>query len=611
MKSISTFLLTLIFGIWNISGYSSSKQYDIIIYGATPSGISAAVNAAREGASVALFEETDHVGGLTSSGLSNTDFKSFESLGGTWREFMNRVEQHYIDTYGPNSQQVKDCWHGAFYEPKVAKKVFMDMIEGEQENLDLILKHRLVSADTKILNGRKTKITGIRLKNLEKDELIDVNAKVFIDASYEGDLIAAAGCEYTVGSEGPEKYGEPSASPKDWHVQCYNFRVTLTKDPENSIPIPKPEDYDPDDYFLLLEGMMEGWITALENRILLGPSRQIPNNKADFNDRKGSKMSIKLCNETDVWPEASPEVRQQIWQRAKNHALGVFYFLQNDERVLPNIREEMRAWNLPKDEFVEYGHWPPLLYVREGRRLVGEYVYSEKDGKPEEGSTRAPAFEDAVAIGDYSWNSHGTYYTCGCGEERELVGNLNSGTRPWQVTYRVLLPKYVEGLLSPVPVSTSRVAYGGFRQEPTWTAIGQAAGLAAAQAVKEEIEPRNVNVEKLQDRLHELGAITFYTSDVPSGSPYFKAVQYFGNRSLFQDLYDPDKVAPARLKGLGPMVQWTEAIPYHDIQPEKKMNIELAEKWMKRMSTTDNSLLKKASDMSRGEFLAELYKRTK
>jgi hypothetical protein len=236
--------LNLIFSVLipfiSVNAQVPQANYDVIIYGATPSGIAAAVNAAREGVNVALIEETDHVGGLTSSGLSNTDFHTFESLGGTWLEFMNRVEAHYIQTNGPNSQQVKDCWRGAFYEPKVAKKVFMDMIE-EQDNLNLILKHRLVSANTKILTGKKTKLTGIRLIDTEQEQLKDFEATVFIDATYEGDLLAAAGCEYTVGSEGPDKYNEPAASPRDWHVQCYNFRVTLTKDTENSIPIPKPE----------------------------------------------------------------------------------------------------------------------------------------------------------------------------------------------------------------------------------------------------------------------------------------------------------------------------------------------------------------------------------
>ena len=579
----------------------AQHKANVIVYGATPAGIAAAVNAAREGASVILFEETDHVGGLTSSGLSNTDFHSFEALGGTWLEFMNRVEQHYSDKYGPNSQQVKDCWRGAFYEPKVAKKVFLEMI-GEQENIELVLNHRLLDAQTVLKTNGRLQLTGILLEDLEQYKRVECEGKILIDATYEGDLLAAAGCNYIVGSEGPEKYDEPAASPRDWHVQCYNFRVTLTKDPENSISISKPENYNPDDYSILVEGMKDGSIDDLED-IIKGPSRQIPNDKADFNDRKGSKFSIKICNETDVWPEAVPGVRQQIWENAKKHTLGVLYFLQNDDRVLPVVQEEMKRWNLPKDEFTEYGNWPPLIYVREGRRLIGEYVYTQKDATQEEGSTRAPAFNNAVAIGDYNLNSHGTYYTC----DRQLLGNLGAGTRPYQIPYPVLLPKEVDGLLVPVAVSASRVGFGGIRMEPIWTALGQAAGLAAAQAVQKGIEPRKVDVTQLQHQLHDLGALTFYTSDVPPASPYFKAVQYFGNHGLFQDLYNPEEVPRKRLKGLGKMVQWTEAYPYHDIQPDKMMTMELAENWLNKLARADDELLKNAEAKTRGEFLQELF----
>lgn len=588
--------------------WAQNEKYDVIIYGATPSGIAAAINAAGEGVTVALIEETEHIGGLTSSGLLHTDFLSYESLGGTWREFMRRVEKHYIDTYGPNSQQVIDSWKGAYYEPKVAKKVFKEML-GEHDNLKVILEHRLVSASTSIIKGTKTKLQFIRVKDLKDNQLEDYHGKVFIDASYEGDLIAAAGAEYTVGSEGPEKYDEPSATPKDWHVQCYNFRVTLTKNSENRLPIPKPDKYNSDDFQILIEGMKNGEINELDD-IIRGPVRQVPNEKADFNDKKGSKMSFKICNETDVWPEGTTEVRQQVWEQAKELTLGLFYFLTNDERVLSKIQEEIKPWGLPKDEFEEYGHWPPLIYVREGRRLVGEYVYTENDGKVVKGSVRAPAFEKAIAIGDYNFNSHGTYYTCGC-NDRELLGNTSSATRPWQVPYPVILPKDVDGLLAPVPVSASRVGYGAIRMEPTWTALGQAAGLAAAQAVKNKIEPRNIRVDKLQEKLHDLGALTFYTSDIPPGTSYFKAVQYFGNRGLFQDLYDPDKVQnlykrPKKLSDSNEN-QWTEAFPYHDIQPEKKMETDLAENWLKKLDVEDEKLIKQARRMTRGEFLNRLY----
>jgi len=596
-------ILLLILTFFQTSVFAQSTNYDVLIYGATPAGVAAAVNAADEGMKVALLEETDHIGGLASGGLSNTDFQSFESLGGTFRDFMDRVVAHYAETYGPNSQQVKDSWQGAFYEPKVARQVFVEMME-EHEHLDVLLKHRLQQAFTDLKSeDDQTQLEKIRVLDLTNQKLKEFTAKVFIDATYEGDLMAAAGVKYTIGSEGPKKYGESAASPQDWHVQCYNFRVTLTKDPDNSIPIPKPENYNPENYQLLIEGMEDGTIKELDD-IIRGDVRQIPNQKADFNDSKGSKMSIKLCNETDVWPEGSPEVRQQVWDKAKNHTLGVLYFLQNNPEVLPAIQEEMNVWNLPKDEFEEYGNFPPVIYVREGRRMVGERVFVQKDAQRTKNSVRAPAFEDAIAIGDYSLNSHGTYYTC----DRELLGNLSAPTVPFQVPYPVLLPKKVDGLLVPVAVSASRVGYGGIRMEPVWTALGQAAGLAAAQSVETNSQLREIDVTQLQQTLHEKGALTFYTSDVSRNSPYFKAVQYFGNRGLFQNLIDPATATNWKRKKLDPkMVQWTEAYPYHAIAPEEKMDRDLAEAWLKLLNIENPALVKKSRRMNRGGFLNILY----
>jgi hypothetical protein len=182
--------------------------------------------------------------------------------------------------------------------------------------------------------------------------------------------------------------------------------------------------------------------------------------------------------------------------------------------VLPAIQEEMKAWNLPKDEFEEYGNFPPVIYVREGRRMVGERVFVQKDAQHTQSSVHIPAFEDAVAIGDYSLNSHGTYYTC----DRELLGNLSAPTVPFQGPYPVMIPKKIDVLLMPVAVSASRVGFGGIRMEPVWTALGQAAGLAAAQAIEANKQLREIDVTQLQQTLHEKGALTFYTSDVTPGS---------------------------------------------------------------------------------------------
>lgn len=584
----------------NPKNEKGSKNYDVLVYGSTPAGITASINAASEGMSVLLVEETDHIGGMTSGGLSHTDFFSFESLGGTWKEFMDRVENHYRQTYGEDSEQVKKCWRGALYEPKVAKMVFMEMLS-EHENIEILTKHRIVGTHAEMLDNKNSQITFVRFHDLKKDKMVDFKAKVFIDATYEGDLMAAAGCEYTLGSEGPEKYNEPAATEKDWHVQCYNFRVTLTSDKDNSIPIPKPDNYNPNKYLHAIEKMNNGTIEELGD-ILQG--YPMPNKKADFNDRKGSPISSKICNETDLWPEGSPEVRKQIWELAKNQALGIFYFLQNDPRVLPSIQKEMHRWGLPKDEFEQYGNFPPVIYVREGRRLVGQKVFTQHDAVCREGSVRAPAFKNAVAIGNYNLNGHGTYYTC----EGKLMGNLRVDVQPFQLPYSIMLPRHVKNLLVPVAVSASRVGYGGIRMEPTWTALGQAAGLAAAQAVQQNQYPEKIDIFTLQQNLHNRGAITFYTSDVPPSSPFFNAVQYFGNQGLFQDMCDPDTVNYRPLHFYDPgVIQYREANLFHDINPDKKMSKPLAKKWLRMMNIKDDELEKSAKNLTRGEFLNQLY----
>ena len=601
MRNLTIILLSaFVFVSCSRSNYLSNKHdYDIIIYGATPSGIAAAVNAASEGMHVALFEETDHIGGLTSGGLSNTDFLSFESLGGTWRDFMNGVVKHYADAYGENSQQVKDCWNGAYYEPKVARQVFMDML-GAYDKIVVKTNHRVVAATTILNENQHSNIKSLRLKDLETQQLFEVTASVFIDATYEGDLMAKAGCAYTLGSEGPEMYNEPAASQKDWHVQCYNFRVTLCQNPENSIPIPRPENYDSTAYELILNEIEAGSINTLRD-IIRGQNRQIPNGKADFNDRKGSPISIKLCNETDVWPEGAAEVRAQIWEKAKNHTLGILYFLQNDSRLPGNIQSEMQRWNLPRDEFEEYGNFPPVIYVREGRRLIGRHVFTQHDGTPD-GSVRAPAFHRAIAIGDYNFNSHGTYYTC----DKTLLGNLGAVSAPFQVPFGVLLPKRVDNLLVSVAVSASRVGFGALRMEPTWTALGQAAGLAAALSVQSDQNPHEIDITELQRKLHQRGAYTFYTSDVTPESPYFEAIQFLGNRGLFQDMYPVDKMPKRKFVKLSDMAQWTEAYPLHDVKPEITMDNAMAEKWMKKLNIENQNLLNNAPEMTRGDFLNEL-----
>ncbi len=579
-------------------------EYDVVITGASASGIAAAINAAREGVDVLMTESTGHLGGLATGGLSNTDFMTYESVGGTWREFMDRVVDYYTKNYGKGSRQVRNCMDGGYYEPKVGLQIFKEMLEEHENNIDIWLLHQLETVETRMKPEDFYRVEAIRVKDIQSSDVKRIKGKVFIDATYEGDLMAAAGCGYRVGSESRAEYKETIAAEKaNWHVQCYNFRPTLTNDPDKRLPINKPDGYNRDLYAPLIEFIDEGHFDDLSQ--IISDNRPLPNKKADFNDKKGSPISMRVCNETDVWPEANPKNRQLIFEYIKRHNMGFLYFLQNDSELPEWIKKDMGQWGLPKDEFTETHHWPPVVYVREGRRMIGEYVFTQYDAQPKEGSVRAPAKADAVAIGDYALNSHGTHEP----KPGLLKGELSGKTKPFQVSYRVMIPKKVDGLLVPVAVSASRVGFGAIRMEPVWTALGQAAGLAAAQAIKSEKEARAIDVSLLQIKLHELEAKTFYVSDVHPSSPYFKAVQFLGNRGFFQHLYKAEDASGKKREGLPapPQNKWSTAFPYHDVKPEKQMTARLAEYWMEMAGIADKETFPSFEKMSRGKFLQEIY----
>ncbi len=635
---IRSFIVLPICGV--VTAAQPSERADVLIYGATPAGVAAAVHAAREGMSVVLAEETSHVGGLVSGGLSNTDFRTFESLGGFFREFMHRVEQHYIEAHGADSQQVIDCQKGGYYEPGVARDVLEAMM-ADTGRVTVLLKHRLsdvqVTADSKRLTGA----TFIDLKTAspaaDASQAVTIAAKVLLDATYEGDLMAAAGVPYALGCEAKSTYGESLAfdEANDW-VQTYNFRATLSRDPANSLPIPKPQSYDRGDYELLAEafksGQIKSWANPDPNPVL--KVRPIANLKADFNDDANCPVSLSLKNVNHPWPEGSADTRARIYQRYKDYSLGLFWFLGNDPDVPAAVREQMLQWGLPKDEYVDNDHWSPALYVREGRRMIGETIFTEHDTQNPTDSVRAPIRRDAVAMGDYSLNCHGVYSPA----PGVNVGRIGKATRPFGVPYSVMLPKQHQGLLVPVAVSSSHVGFSALRMEPVWIGLGQAAGVAAAMAVREGIDVRDVDLLKLQLRLHELGAMTFYVSDLakepttikrpawdPSGtyevnlvqwppaSPYFRAAQLFGTYGFFHHLIDPDQ---ATGKGLARATgQWRLAFADHQLRPSEPIDATLAQHWLQLaeqefgISLTDSKGLDADGKLTRGEFLNRLFER--
>jgi hypothetical protein len=563
-------------------------QYEVVVVGATPAGVAAAVNAAREGHSVALTEESTHIGGLVSGGLSNTDFKHIESVQGTFREFMRRVVAIYSERYGPNSAQVKESVQGGYYEPHVATRAFQEMLRGEAK-LRVLLKHRFVSVQM-----REGKIAAARFEKLD-GAAAELTARVFIDATYEGDLMAAAGVPYTVGREGRKDYGELLAGRKfyserrflpgstgegDGHVQCFNFRITMTTDPANRVPIERPSTYRRADYEALLPWMDSGKIKTVAEGVVR--FRHIPNRKADVNDVMHAPLSLRLLAENDEWPEGTPEQRARIFARFRDYSLGLFWFLQNDPAVPKAIREEALGWGLPRDEFIETRHFPPYLYIREGRRMLGKFVYTENDTQPQlsANSVRAPLFQDSIAIGDYPIDSHGELppiaYHPGVTD-----GSYGFSTVPFQVPFRIMVPPNVSNLLVPVALSATHVGYSAVRMEPTWTAIGQAAGLAAAQAARRGKAVGDIDVLALQRRLHQLEAATVYVTDVLPGHPQYQLVQRMGNRGFLHDIYDPRRDTPKATEGI-PGTQWRTQADLHDARLDAATGEELFAKWSRR-----------------------------
>jgi hypothetical protein len=607
-------IFLLLFQLQILPAAGQNPDPDVLVYGSTPAGIAASVAAAREGMSVQLLEPTDHFGGIMTGGLSNPDFKTFESLSGFYQEFMDSVLAYYTQTYGPDSKQADDSYHGVWYEPKVARKIFMDLLE--KNKVQLLMQHPLQQVHLDSAQGNP-QIRAATFKD-QKRKTIRIAARVFIDATYEGDLMAAAGVPYRVGRESRGEYGELFAGVKyfsrdhkflpgstgagDHKIQCFNFRLCMTDSTENRIAVWKPANYQRARFMPLLELIEAGQVKSLHDIIKF---RYLPNRKADINDPLYSPFGIRLMEAQHDWPEGDSATRADIFQQHKDYTLGLLYFMQNDEQVPTAIREEAALWGFARDEFEESNGFSPALYIREGRRMKSDFVLTEHDTQPEvPGQVRAKLYTDAVAICDYSMDSHGN------GEPIPFhpgvtEGAFNSYVQPYQLPYRIMLPPRTEGLLVPVAVSASHVAYSSLRMEPTWSNLGYAAGLAAAQAISQDKLLRNIDVPKLQQTLHQHKSLTVYVTDVKPGDECFEAVQYFGTKGYFHELPE-NKNVPYVGRGSGKNLrgQYISAYPYHEIQPDKMMDAALAERWNKLAGMKVSY-----EGKNRKAFLHELYAR--
>ncbi len=546
---------------------------DVCVYGATPGGIAAAVAAAKSGREVLLLESTARIGGLVTSGLTHSDFHSFESLTGAFLDLSRRVKAHYAETYGPDSEQVEASFEGTFAEPKVNLLAFEQML-AEQEKVSL--RPRVTLAEVRTEGGR------IASASFDTPSApLTVWAKIYVDATYEGDLMAMAGVDYHVGREGRDAYGESLApDQEDGELQGYNFRFCATNDPDNRVPIAAPEGYRREDFLGLLPLLESGQIDSVFGY----PSRCIvkaheppsPNGKYDINDVSRGLVRLSLPGHNLGWPEGDAETRRAIFNEHLRHNVGLLHFLANDEAVPARFREPAAEWGWCRDEFTETGHLPPQLYVREARRMIGRHVYVQQDSEHAPDDARAKHFADAIAMGDYGNNCHGTRH------EGPLVGGTHGGefynpVPPYQIPYGVLLPKTIENLLVPVAVSSSHIGFCALRLEPIWMSLGQAAGHAAALAVETGRAPQAVDLGELQSRLHRDRSATIYVSDVLPGHPLFEAVQWWGTAGGLHGL-EPMPEKPGQ-RGERIHGQYFRANPGHEAKLDAALENDLRLRW--------------------------------
>ena len=512
VNNIISFIL-LIF-VTTSSCNINDDYYDVIVYGGTPGGITAAIAAAREGASVVLLEQTNHIGGLSTSGLNRDEGEHMErsTLGGLCDKFTSEAARR-------SGTKVDVGNHARIWQSHIAEQVFLDMLE--ENNVPVIYEQLIEDVNKE----------GTIIKQLHVRGGKSYQAKVFIDATYEGDLMAKAGVSYTVGREARDTYNEskggvrymdekvlvspyddngnllpnimPGGLPEEFasspHPICYNIRLNLTTDEENMVLIDEPENYDRMQHELLARCIQAGYINDIKQIIAL---YNIPNSqKRECNNRQFSYVSMSIPGAQTAWAEASFEERQDIHQRYRDYTHGMLWFLKTDERVPETMRSEMAKYGFCKDEWTDNNHWPWYLYIRAARRMKGEYILTQNDVTENRQKT------DKIHIGSHFIDSH--HVTRFAVDKNSFI---NEG-RMWQegvlfdIPYRSITPKSkeCENLLVPVCASASNVAFAAIRLEPTWMHLGEVSGIAAKLAINNNIKVQDVDIQELQQKIIESG----------------------------------------------------------------------------------------------------------
>ena len=469
-----------------------AERAEVVVYGGTPSGVMAAVAAARHGRSVALVDVNKHVGGVVSGGLVATDMGDPLTVGGLAGEFFHRITQHYKDAFGAGSRQVAACNEGRRLEPGVAEKIFEQMI-GEQKGLRVYRNLRFSS-----LVQTEGRITSITVEHPAGHPSQTFEGDIFIDASYEGDLMAAAHVPYRVGREGRAEYGEHLAGigmgPKavrgmgDHRTMAYNYRVSITSNTENRVLCPKPEHYDPAP-FMKAEGVgikARGTLKFID--MFVGREKSAgPNDKYDCN-------WADFAGNSEGYAEGDWATRDRIAARQRDYVLSRLYYFQNGPDLPEAFREDARTWGLPKDEFADNGHFPFQLYIREARRMVGRYVLKEQD------LTQDRWKADGIATGGYGVDCHVVQHLMDQGKE-VVEHTRHVACNNYDIPYACLTPIEPANLLVPVCCSASHVAYCSLRMEPVYMMLGHAAGDAAHLALEARKPVQEVDVPALRKLL--------------------------------------------------------------------------------------------------------------
>lgn len=555
------------------------EKVDVLVFGGTPCGIGAAIGAAREGKSVVLVEPTGHLGGMVTSGLCHTDFRTYEGITGFYLTFTRAVEDYYRETYGPDSLQVKQCWRGLQAEPRVNELIFERML-ASHARIQIIKNARL---GTVTLDENRIVELGIVMSGKARTW----EPQVVIDASYEGDLMAGAGVPFHVGREGKDKYNEGLAPEKeDSQLQAYNFRFIATDDPTNRVAIQKPAGYRREDFVEALPFLKPGIIDKVFGYpgkcIVKAQLPPLPNRKYDLNDVSRGIIRMSMPGENLAWPAGTEKERADIFTRHLSYGAGILYFMQNDDAVPEAMREAAREFGWCKDEFVDNQHLPWQLYVREARRMIGMRVFTEHDSEHAPGDARAVLHRDSIAIGDYGNNCHGTAHE-GPRYGGRHTGEFYKTVPPYQIPYGTIVPAKVKNLLVPGAPSSSHVGFCALRLEPIWAAMGEAAGIAAAAVIEDHVSVQDVAVHKVQTRLHHHGAATAYVSDILPGHPIFEEVQALALIGGLHGLH-PKPEKPGQ-RGNNIEGQYYEAFPWHAFQPELPLDESLFLRWKALMKS--------------------------